>query len=232
MARCVTTNPQPQNDRLAAALRAEGVSVVQWPLHEIAHVADAAVVQQALDSADWVVVVSQYAIPAMQHARLPANTRVAALGAATAAVLHTAGIATQMHGDGGGTELAQQLCRQQISGARVAILQAEDGRTDWHAPLRAAGAVITVVPTHRLVPMAMNVAQCETLNTDDAMLFTAPSAVRRFVEICPRTPAVMCFAIGATTAAAMHNAGLPCAGVSPVPEFSAFAKYVAMRLGE
>lgn len=230
MVRCVTTNPQPQNDRLAAALRAEGLSVVQWPLHDVAHVADSAVVQRALDSADWVIVVSQYAIPALQHARLSSNARVAALGAATAAALHAAGIVTQVHGDGGGAELARLLCRQQISGARVTIFQAEDGRTDWHAHLRAAGAVITVVPTHRLVPMAMTVAHDKTLNAGDALLFTAPSAVRRFVEICPRTALAKCFAIGETTAAAMHNAGLPCAGVSPSPEFSAFAKYVSMQL--
>lgn len=232
MPRCVTTNPQPQNDRLTAALRAEGVSVVQWPLHAVVRIAESAVVQAALGSTDWVIVVSQYAIPALQHVRLPSNVRVVALGAATAAALHAAGIVTQLYGDGGGMELAKRLCQHQLCDTRVSILQAEDGRTDWHAHLRAAGAVITVVLTHRLVPVATHVAHYETLNAGDAMLFTAPSAVRRFVKICPRTPSVKCFAIGSTTAAAMHNVGLPCAGVSPVPEFSAFAKYVAIRLRE
>lgn len=232
MARCVTTNPQPQNDRLAAALRAEGLSVVQWPLHDVVHIAESAVVQAVLGSADWVIVVSQYAIPALQHARLPSTARVAALGAATATALHAAGVVTQVRGDGGGMELAKRLCRHPLRDTRVSILQAEDGRTDWHEQLRTAGAIVTVMPTHRLVPVAMHVAHCETLNTGDAMLFTAPSAVRRFVEIGPRTPSVACFAIGSTTAAAMRNVGLPCAGVPPAPEFSAFAKYVAMQLRE
>ncbi len=226
--RCLTTNPQPQNDRLAAALRAEGLDVVQLPLHEVTAMSPAASVQSMLDNADWIIVVSQYCLSAMQSLSMGNASRVAAVGAATAAALQRIGVAVSLVGDGGGEVLARLLIPQLQPETRVVIFQAEDGRTEWHALLRDAGAVVTIVPTHRLVPRTIDSTAFHHIPID-AVLFTAPSAVHRFAQLFPGLRS-RCFAIGATTAAALRDAGLLCDGIPPAPEFSAFAKYVALRL--
>ena len=61
--RILTTNPQPQNDRLAALLRDRGAEVIQLPLHCVEPAADQGArlraVLHRLDDIDWIVISSR-----------------------------------------------------------------------------------------------------------------------------------------------------------------------------
>lgn len=248
-ARCLTTNPQPQNDRLAECLRARDLQVVQLPLHDVVAPTDQGrALRQAVErlaDADWVVVSGQQCVERLRAVvhesgvRVPPGVRVAAVGDMTAKALRTAGILPALVTTGGGAELAKALAAQLPShpdgdAPHIMSLQAEDGLTDWHAILRDAGAVIELVPTHRLVEVALDgTAWCATYRRSriDCVLFTSPSGVERFAALFLSGTAPFAksrfFAIGETTAAALRARTMPVAGLPDQPGFEALAAVVS-----
>lgn len=240
---CLTTNPQPQNDRLTTLLRARGARVTQLPLHEYTEPSDGgAAMRRVLHRAtagecDWLLFSSPRAVTAILARGLPAASSVqfGAVGDETAAALRAGGIEPTLVVAGGGQALATALLDRGVTlSTRIASFQAEAGRTDWHAALTARGAQLTHVPAYRLVAAPLAAAAWCAAHPDplDAIPFTAPSAVERFVEqFAPHLTTApfattLYYAIGQTTAAALTAAHLPLTALAATPTFSALVAAV------
>lgn len=228
---CLLTNPAPRNELLAALARTAGLSVTQRPLHDIVFAADAVHNLRStltLSPTAWLCCTSVTAVAALKNlwGTLPATVCIAAVGQHTAHALQNAGVAPQLIAMHNSAELGKLLAAKIPPGTVVFTAGAADGQTAWHNNLRAAGAEVTPIITHRLEAMPYDPATwLDHTEPLDAVLFTAPSAVRRFLQLCPipgNHPALKhahYFAIGTTTAAAM-TPHLPLAGMPNVPDFS------------
>lgn len=249
--RCLVTNPQPQNDRLAALLRAAGREVLQCPLHVFGPPTDGGVqlhrALAVLQPTDWLSVSSSHGIAALVAAfratnlSLPRGCRIAAVGAATAQRLRVVGMSVALVAEGGGMALAQAVLQRRQAGeivTRLLAVQDEAGVTAWHDVLAAAGIAVQLVPAYRKVECPVDVvtwsAQQHAMPID-AVLFTAPSAVHRFYALfgprlgqSPFTQARY-FALGPTTAQAMMERRVPLAGM---PTHARLEDLVACVQGE
>ncbi|MBI2344085.1 MAG: uroporphyrinogen-III synthase [Deltaproteobacteria bacterium] len=243
---CLTTNPQPGNDRFRRALEQTGMEVLQLPLHHIAAPSDGGARLRAviatLQRRDWLLFstprsVQVFTETLQEHGSTPPpHVTIAAVGGATASCLQQSGMVPDVVGDGSGRSMAKALVARGVAGMRCYSLQAEGGRTDWHARLLNAGATVTMVATHRLVPTPLNVASCCMTYPIAAVPFTAPSAVERFHDlfgaVLHRAPFVGArfFAIGETTAIAVRTRKLPLAGISPRANFQDYACFIGTTL--
>jgi uroporphyrinogen-III synthase len=249
MARCLITNPQRQNDRLAILLRARGVDVVQMPLQRVEPPQDGGKMLAAtladFSSVDWCMFSSklavEYFLTAWGERQLPSQIEVAAVGSSTADLLREGGIEPALVGTRDGEVVALRLAQQAMDGKSVVSFQAEGGCEGWHVHLQQAGATVTMVPTHRLVAGDFDRGAWEADHTQtpiDAMLFTAPSTVELFCQHFPVTDRcaalakARCFAIGPTTARTIMAHGLHLDGISRDPGFAAFARFVANALSQ
>ncbi|MBI4238961.1 MAG: uroporphyrinogen-III synthase [Deltaproteobacteria bacterium] len=240
---CLTTNPQPQNDRFTGLLRARGIGVTQLPLHAYGPPsAGGAALRQVLreaqaDAFDWLLFSSPQAVAAVvaEATLFPNAAQYGAVGEATAAALRAAGVEPAVVANGGGEALATAVLQHGLTAStRIASFQAEAGRTEWHTVLTAHGATLRHVPAYRLLPSPVDAAAWCAAHPDPihAIPFTAPSAVQRFVELFSPFLAASPFAtaryyaIGRTTATALTVAQLPIAAVASSQAFSALVAVI------
>jgi uroporphyrinogen-III synthase len=215
------TRAAEQADELVALLEQRGAVAVVVPLIEV--VADpagiAALAGLDLANFDWVVVTSPngaaHLVEVVTHPRMK-PARVAAVGAATAAVLTAGGIAVEcvpsvQSTQGLLAELAADVLRNEgslASGNKVLVVQAADADPALAVGLRAQGCtVVTVAPYRtRAVPAAVGL-QLAALAAD-AVLFASGSAARAWVDVFGDSTPPIVVAIGPQTAETATGAGL------------------------
>ncbi|MCY3895575.1 MAG: uroporphyrinogen-III synthase [Chloroflexi bacterium] len=247
--RVVVTRPSNGPDRLMERLQALGCEVVAAPAIRIGPARS----YEALDTLvrspgryDYLLFMSRNAVRYyVQRARrfrrggppVPTGARVGVVGAATHAVAERAGIDVTVRSNGRtGADLADAVATAASPGARVAIVQAEDGREEPAERLRSAGLSVTRVPAYRTRPAAVPreiVAAVRNAEVD-ALAFASPSSAVSFavalggLAAVPKGVAVA--AIGPTTAAACERAGRRPDVMAAVSTAEALADVVAGQL--
>lgn len=217
----VVTRPHTPHDSLVAALRRRGARALPCPLTELRQVDDLSDLDAELAGPrppDWVVFASAAAVDVVcERTRkigvvLAAETRIAAVGPATARALERHGItADAMPADHRGSAISASL--GPLAQLRVLLPRSDIARDETIAALRSAGAdvvPVTVYHTAPIRPAASRVALlCRAM---DAIIFMAPSAVRSFAALLaddavPALTATTVACIGPTTAAEVRALG-------------------------
>ena len=187
------------------------------PLIRFSPAADERAVQLACDHLsegqfDWVAVTSATTVEVLAHhrVRLPATTRVAAVGPATRAALESAGFRTDFVPQGSFTAAAM-VAEWPDPNARVLLPQSAIAEPTLAAGLSAKGADVTVVAAYQTHPVPLDDTVIDRLRSGnvDAVLLTSASAARSLaaqVETLPADTVVAC--IGPSTTAAARDAGL------------------------
>lgn len=138
---------------------------------------------------------------------------VGAVGRGTAAVLARHGIARcVLSRDGTGGGLAEALraeLGERLAGARFLQPRAAAGREELATGLRACGAAVDVVDAYRTEPAgAAELAElARRADRLGAVVYASPSAVEAVFAAAPAVRTVPAVAIGATTGAALVQAG-------------------------
>ncbi|MDO8391468.1 MAG: uroporphyrinogen-III synthase [Actinomycetota bacterium] len=204
----VVTRAGGQADGLAELLRERGAVPVVVPLVQIVAEPDGVAALAAVDPGafDWLVVTSPNAAEAylQGHRRTPAQ--VAAVGAATAAVLTGAGHQVQLVP---ARQRAEGLVHEFPAGlGRVLLVQAQAGEAVLADGLAAKGWTLTVVRPYRAAPAQVTPADAARALAADAVLFASGSAARAWtVAFGPVAPPTV-VAIGPQTAAVVTAVGL------------------------
>ena len=221
--RVLVPRPSTRSSPLVSLLQAEGAAVEAVPLICIeppvdVGALDLAVLALARGDFDWVGFTSVNAVEAVvDRARelalspaVSADTRVAAVGPATAAALRNLGIPVDLVPAGGGSAAAlAALWPAARAGQSVLLPQSEiAGDTLRAALLRLRFAVSPVVAYRTVISApAPTVAAGLAAGNYQAVLLTSPSTVRALATV-PIAPATVLGVIGGTTAAAATDAGL------------------------
>lgn len=240
--RILVTRAADQASGLAAALRQRGAEAVLAPLATSEPCPPDELLAALAQPHDWIAFTSANAVRAVwaalraggRDARALAGSRLAAVGAATAAALAEHGLHADLApgGDGGG--LGQAM--RQAGGASALLPMADNARPELAATLAAAGWRLTTVTAYRTIPCdpGLDLAQ-EHL---DGVALASAATVERFVTWAgphlPRLVAAGCrfYAIGAHTAAALGTHGLACAGIAATPAVEDLADAIARDLGQ
>ncbi len=224
--RVVVTRPADAKDRLTERLEALGCEVVAAPAIRIGpprsyEALDALV--RAPSRYAYLLFMSRNAVRYyVQRARrlrrggplVPTGVQVGVVGSATGAVAERAGMDVTLLSEGRtGVDLAETVADVASAGARVAVVQAEDGRGEPAERLRAAGLAVTRVPAYRTRPAAVprEIVAAVRNGEVDALAFASPSSAVSFAVALGGLTAVpkgvSVAAIGPTTAAACERAG-------------------------
>lgn len=212
---------RPDAGELGEALVRLGAAVVHIPLIGIAEPTDGGAalrgVLARLDEFDWLVVTSANGARAVGDAagRCP-SVRLAAVGAATAAVL--GGLA--------GREVDLVAATPRVEGllaefppspvGRVLVAQADRAAGTLVDGLAAMGHTVESVVAYVTEMRPPTTAEQARLRVADAVVFASGSAVDSWVRVLGTTaPAVV--VVGPVTAAAAAAAGLTVAAVAPSP---------------
>jgi len=233
--RIVVTRPRDQAEELVRALEERGAAVVRFPVIRIDPEPDLDALHDALAVPDryrWIAFTSQNAVQVVCD-RLESwgltlgETPVAAIGPATAAALRRRGITPALVPD---EHVAESLLRWLLDtgglrGARVLLPAAREAREVLSDGLRAAGALVDVIPVYRTVretdvgavPAHALAAEIQG-GSIAAVTFTASSAVRHFVDLMGReaatAPRFVAAVIGPVTAATARELGV--SGAEPL----------------
>ena len=207
---------------LAASLRALGAEPILIPLVTLAAPADGGRALGAalddLDSFQWLAFTSANGVRAMADAlgsrRLPRGLKVAAVGPATAAAAESAGFVVSLTSPTAtATDLAEAFPEpaRPASACPESVLAplAELASSDLEVGLAAKGYQVERVDAYRMEPTVISPEQRQAATEADAVLFTAPSYVDRYLEAMasgPIPPVVIC--IGPRTAARTSERGI------------------------
>lgn len=229
-ARILVTRPAEQSAALGDLLQRRGFRTVAVPTIAI----DAASTGRELDGmlatltgADWLVVTSANGAMAIadrlaaRDGRLPAATRVAAIGPGTAAALEGAGIAVA-HVPDRYLSAAVADGLGEVRGRRIVLARADIAGRELPDLLRARGAVVEETVAYRVIegPPASGDALRVALQPGlDGIAFTSASTVRGLLRIASaldreRVRAVRAFCIGPPTAEAARASGFDVAAVA------------------
>jgi uroporphyrinogen-III synthase len=157
----LVTRPRRQGVALAERIEARGGVAIRFPVIEIAsprHPEEARATMKNLDRFDWVVFISPNAVEhglAMAPSRdsVPASTRVAAVGEATARALDEAGLGPVLTPRAGASSEAL-LALPEFNGAsidacHVLVVKGEGGREVLGDTLSKRGARVAYAETYR-----------------------------------------------------------------------------------
>lgn len=230
--RVLIGRPAGRSARLISLLAQHGAAAQAVPLIEItapddSAELDAAVLALAAGEVDWVAFTSVNAVAAVLdraaalsgQPTVPAGTRVAAVGPATALALRAAGIAVDLVPAAGGSGAAlvaefPTARRSQtvlLPSSEIAAETVPDG-------LRGKGYTVVTATAYRTVqrPLPASVAADLRAGRYEAVVVTSPSGVASLAgaAIAPATAVV---AIGQPTAEALRTAGLTCSAVAGSP---------------
>jgi len=210
------TRAQEDNDAWAERLTAAGAQPISLPCIRTEAITDEATIAalaSALPGADWLVLTSRRGVEAFSRLApgpLPASTRVAVVGTATAAhaqmLLGRADLTSEA---GTAASLARALAEHVAPGTQVLIAVAENAGDTLEGVLRAAGATCTRVDVYRTVPVPAP-AQKRALSAlgADNVFLASPSAVTGFVNQVDIDTEIDIYTIGPSTTAAAEAAGL------------------------
>jgi len=249
--RVLVTRPEAQAFELSSVIRAFGGDAIELPTVRIEPLEDASALDEALqriDVYDVLLLASANAARALAarstELGIPLDRpglRVGCVGARTAEAAGELGIPVHLvppraDGEGLAEAVAQWL---EPAGLRFLLPRSEVGRDALPDAITAAGGEVETVTAYRTVGAE---AGAERLNEEleagrlDALTFTSPSTVRHFLAMlrpAAREAARRCVvaAIGATTAEALREAGLPARVVPERPEAAALVAALASHFG-
>lgn len=220
--RVVVTRPVGQAVDLIALLAQRGIRATSVPTVTIEPEAgslDDALAR--LDGADWLVITSPNGANAVLERlaavgrRLPPETRVAAVGPATAKALEAGGMRVD-HVPDDYLTAAIAAGLGDVAGQRVVLVRAEAATPDLRRSLLARHALVEEAIAYRTVegPTASREPLRDALRRDvDGVTFTSGSTVRGFIALLgladrPRAEALPAFCIGPVTADEARRAGL------------------------
>lgn len=232
--RVVVTRAREQASGLADRLTRLGAEVIQFPTIEIREPEDYAPLDAAiarLDAYDWLIFTSVNGVRhfwrrlamAGKDSRALAGARVAAIGPATADALAQRGITADFlpprYQAEDVAEGLKALTGAALSGMRVLLPRALRARDVLPETLRAAGAVVDVVPAYVTMPAAArkdDVLRLLESGELDCVSFGSSSTVENFLALIPaellrRHPETALAAIGPVTAATLRAHGLEAA---------------------
>lgn len=206
-------------DGVAATLRTQGAVPVVAPLINFASTGDPSALANALHELEdgqfeWLVVTSATTVDVlMSHrTRIPATTRIAAVGETTAAALALAGYGVDFipEGDNSARGLVKEWPHTQVHG-RVLIPQSEIAEPTLVAGLARLGFEARFVAAYRTVgvPVSQEIAADVASGRIGAILVTSGSIARQVAEQLAPLPAETIVAcIGPRTAFDARAAGL------------------------
>ena len=226
----LVTRPAAQAAELVARLQERGVGAVAVPTVAIDHSSAAADLDRmltTLDGADWLVLTSANGAEALSARvaitgrTVPANTRVAAVGPATADALRAAGIRVDhVPADYLTVEIASGL--GDVRGRRVVLARADAATPELRQALLARGALVEELVAYRTVegPASSRDPLRAALHADvDGVTFTSSSTVRGLLRLASavdrgRARSLPAFCIGPVTAGTARRAGFHVAAVA------------------
>jgi uroporphyrinogen-III synthase len=242
----VLTRDEADAKSYAAQLAPLGLDVVAMPVTRTAPPADPNALARALPAEAYaaILVASPRAAHelarAAQASALPALPEVWAVGLATKRALEIAKLPAQ-HPAGvrDGVELAKALvARRDLTGKRVLVPRAEDGRVEALEVLRNAGATVVDVVAYRTIAVAPDdpslAHAADLLLTGRAAVCAmfAPSQVAALAAVVSARGSALAdlatrfCAIGETTASAARNAGIREVAVASAPTPEGMAQAV------
>lgn len=210
------TRSAEDNEAWAERLHAAGARPIALPCirtEGIDHPELRAALAEAIADADWLVFTSRRgveAFAALHESPLPADTRVAVVGAATAAAAKDSVGRTDLTSEAGtAASLARSLAERVAPGTRVVVAIAKNAGPTLPEALQAAGAMCTRLNLYRTVavPPAASKRALAALGADNVLL-ASPSAVAGFVNQVDVDSSADIFTIGPSTTAAAQAAGL------------------------
>jgi uroporphyrinogen III methyltransferase / synthase len=172
------TRARAQSSTLVSRLRELGARVVECPTIRIEPIEG----EQLAGSDFDLVCLTSPNTPRLLldrlggDARVLAGCRVAALGPGTAAALRECGIVADVVAARSIGEGLVEALGPALDGVRALVARAEDARDTLPEGLRAAGAVVTVVPLYRTLRDAPR--DLDTVLAADVVAFSAASTVR------------------------------------------------------
>lgn len=217
----VITRPAGQAPALARRLEGLGARVLALPAVVIGEPADGGAALRAAaarvaggEAYDWVVFTSANAVdrflPCLRDSRALGRTRVAAIGAGTAAALASWHVQADLQPEEFVAEsLADALLSAGPAAGRVLLPRAAVARDVLPDRLRAAGWTVEVVEAYRTTAAEITPEQAGTAAGADAIAFTSSSTVTAYLAAAGAgavPPMVAC--IGPVTAETAAAAGL------------------------
>lgn len=233
----VVTRSRTQSSTLGEALRNLGATVVEAPairveLHPERLIAD----ERAASRWDWILFTSQNAVAAVfaalhaagRDARAFGNTRIAAVGEATAAALRVHGIHPDFLPTRATTaSLAAELPR--ASGARILLPISSLAGPELQDALRARGAHVERIDAYDTLPEPLPPALIVRVLDADAVTFTSASTARFLRAALGESPlpsTARLVSIGPATSAAVRQAFGRVDAEAPEPSIPALAAAV------
>ncbi|WP_029150326.1 uroporphyrinogen-III synthase [Microbacterium indicum] len=217
----------PWGDEVAANLRSKGAVPVVSPLINFAPPEDPAELETALaDLAagkfSWLTITSATTVDVLYayRAKIPATTRVAAVGETTAAALETVGYPVDLvpDRDNSAAGMAEHMIALETESRSILALRSEIAKPVLTDRLRAAGHDVRSVVAYRTVGVpATDRATRDVVNGRiNAVLVTSGSVAQQVREQFPAIPdQTIIAAIGPRTARDAGEAGLPIQVVAP-----------------
>ncbi len=217
--RVVVTRSRAQSPTLVDALRREGAEVVALPTIEIVDPADGgtALAEAAarVRHFDWVAFTSANAVERIfthfADARALGETRVAAVGASTAAALAARGVVADLVPERALAEAVAEAFppASRCPAGRVLLPQAAGAAPTLEAGLSAKEWFVDVVEAYRTVAITPDPDDLSAAAQADAIAFTSASTVDNYVDAAgdgAGPPVVAC--IGPVTADRARQRGL------------------------
>lgn len=209
MTTVLVTRPAGQGAGLVEQLAARGIDAISVPTVEIEPKGVADLRSAMGDGADWLVITSANGVTAVAEIALPVDTRVAAVGPATAAALRRRGIPVD-HVPKAYLSVAIADGLGDVTGQHIVLACADAATPDLHDLLVARGARVEDVVVYRTIegPEASREPLTAALARPlDGVAFTSGSTARGYVAL-GGSRALRAFCIGPVTAAEAIRAGL------------------------
>ncbi|TQL48074.1 uroporphyrinogen-III synthase [Homoserinimonas aerilata] len=226
-------------ERLASLLREAGATVTTAPLIRFTAAENPSAVAAALERLaegryDWLTVTSATTVTVLSEgdAVIPATTRVAAVGEATASALRGAGHRVDFVPEHDGSA-AGMLREWPGGGASALLLQSAIAAPTLAEGLAALGLAVDVVAAYRTLPVdaPRDVVDAAHAGLFDAILLTSASVARQVArQLHPLPVSTLLVCIGAPTAQAASEAGLSVAAIATRSSAEALVDAVADAL--
>ncbi len=196
--RIVVTRPRRQGTELISLLQSKGAESIEFPTIQTVPVADYTILDHSierLESYDWLIFTSangvKYFMERLKYhgkdSRQLKNVKIAAVGPATARCLKAFNLIVDLIPKNYLAEgLLKELTRLQLSGRRILLPRAKEGRAILPEQLRAMGAEVTIAPAYQTIIADTEAAPLVDKiknNQIDWITFTSPSTVRNFIAL-------------------------------------------------
>jgi len=216
--RVLVTRPAHQQESMVRQLRDLGAIPIELPVIEIVPLPAGEIEQRlkSVDDFDWIVFtsVNTVAVVGPVISRKGILPRIVAIGSATATALSEIGVRVDVVPDDFVAEaVLDAMIARGVSGQRILLPRAEVARSTLPDGLRAAGAIVDVIPVYQTrLPSNVNQEALSAVRNGevDVVTFTSPSTVLNLMRLLegefPDGVQVAC--IGPVTERAASDAGL------------------------